>query len=133
VDGDASLRATGELALSAGASVTVAADRDLALRATELDVRATAGSVFVGTLSYWGARAQAAIGQVRVCARSLDMAIDRVSQHVKQAFRTVEVLDQLRAGTIDYRADRTASLRAENAAIVTRQLVKIDGSQIHIG
>jgi hypothetical protein len=125
VQGDAELSATGKLA--------IASDTKLELRAPVLEVHATDGALFIERLSYWGTRVQALLGQVRLCASSVDSVVDRVSEHVKQAFRTVHGLEQLRAGRIDYRAEEDVCVRGENAVITTRNLAKIDGKQIHIG
>lgn len=125
IEGDAELRASGTL--------TLGSEKKVAVQAPAVEVRASDGALFIERLSYWGARAQALLGEVKLCASSLDSAVDRVSEHVKRAFRTVRDLDQLRAGRVDYRTEQDMSLRAENAIVRTRSLAKIDGKQIHIG
>jgi len=57
----------------------------------------------------------------------------RFSQRVKNAYRRVEGMDQLRAQHIDHAADKTMSLRGENTLMTAKQLVKVDGEQIHMG
>jgi hypothetical protein len=131
--GDAEIRAGGALAIEGDAGVTVESNATIELRSQGLDVRASEGALFIERLSYWGSRAQALVGEVKLCAGALDSAVDRFSQHVKHAFRAVARLDQLRAGRIDYRAEEDVSVRAENATVLTRNLTKIDGKQIHIG
>lgn len=44
-----------------------------------------------------------------------------------------EGLDEIRAGTVDVRADDLASVRGENTIVSARELAKVDGKQIHIG
>src|ERR1700733_5371203 len=68
VKGDAELSATGKLA--------IASDTKLELRAPGLEVHATDGALFIEQLSYWGSRAQALLGQVRLCASSVDSVVD---------------------------------------------------------
>ena len=50
----------------------------------------------------------------------------------KSAVR-VDGLDQVRSTHIDYRADQTLQLQAENLIANATNLVKVDGEQIHLG
>ena len=59
--------------------------------------------------------------------------LERLSQRVKRSYRTVDELDQLHARQLDYKVDKTMSLRAANALLTAEQLVKVDGGQIHLG
>jgi Protein of unknown function (DUF3540) len=52
---------------------------------------------------------------------------------VPRSLRTVEAMDQLRAGQIDHVAQGTLNLHGENAVVTAEELVKLDGEQIHVG
>ncbi len=52
---------------------------------------------------------------------------------IGRAYRTVEETDHLRAESIDHRAEKTLKMHAENSLLTSEQLVKVDGSQVHIG
>ena len=47
--------------------------------------------------------------------------------------RVVEECDYLRSGEVDYRADKNMSLRGDNTMVTAKELVKVDGGQIHLG
>jgi hypothetical protein len=68
-----------------------------------------------------------------VVADSCDSVFDRLLQRVKRSYRFVEEHDQVRAAQIDYVAQNNASLRGENTLITAKDLVKVDGEQIHLG
>ncbi|MCZ7681708.1 MAG: DUF3540 domain-containing protein [Sandaracinaceae bacterium] len=59
------------------------------------------------------------------------LTLQRLSQRVKRAYRFVEEMDVTRAGSIDYRADDVASLRARHTVMAADEQVKVDGKQIH--
>ena len=47
--------------------------------------------------------------------------------------KRVDGLDQLKAEHVDHSAKKTMNLHGENAVMTARQLVKVDGEQIHVG
>jgi uncharacterized protein DUF3540 len=132
-EGDLQIHAArGRIGLCADGIDLVGAD-DVSVNAGELDVRARAGTLAVAALDLFGEVLQANVAKVTALAETLDATAERISQRVKRAFRFVEEIDQTRAGSIDLRAEKVASVRAENALISARLLAKIDGEQINIG
>lgn len=65
--------------------------------------------------------------------KAIDMLADRIVSHSKTSQRTVEEVDQVKAGTIDYRATGSAQIGGEQALVTGAELVKVDGGQIHVG
>jgi hypothetical protein len=45
----------------------------------------------------------------------------------------VEDVDHLKANQIDYVVDGNASIQADNTLVTAEKLVKLNGSQVHIG
>ena len=86
-----------------------------------------------GSLAVLASTVLAHADSARVAMKTVDSFCDRLSQTVKNCLRTVEETDQLRAGRLDYRTDNEMVLRAENVLASARNLVKVDGEQIHIG
>ena len=86
-----------------------------------------------GTLAVLASTVLAHADGARIAVRAVDTFCDRLSQTVKRCLRTVEDIDQLRAGRVDYRTEKEMLLRAENVLAGARKLVKFDGEQIHIG
>jgi hypothetical protein len=59
--------------------------------------------------------------------------LERLHLKARSAGRDVVELDQIRAGNMDYRAEQTMSLRAENVLTKAEELAKVDGGHIHLG
>ncbi len=122
------------LAVLTGAEATrIACEAELAIEAPRLAVRAEEGTVAVTRLGFFAGIVDAQLKKVSLLADDLDTMAERITQRAKRVMRFVEELDQLRAGTVDVRAESLAAIRAENALISARVLAKIDGEQINLG
>jgi hypothetical protein len=134
VEGDLQVQVpAGSFGVAAQEGVSVVSAKDTTLVSGRIDVRAVEGSVALERLTYWGRVIRSEVEKIKLLAGSFDSVLERWSQKVKRAYRNVEQLDQLRAQSIDYRADKTMSLHAGNALVTAEELVKIDGEQIHLG
>jgi hypothetical protein len=89
--------------------------------------------LLVESLSYVGTVVQAQIEKAKLAATVLDTSVERLTQRATRAYRFVEEFEHVRAERLDYAAKKNLSLHAENALVTAEQLVKIDGSQIHLG
>ncbi len=71
-------------------------------------------------------------GPAKQKLRALREALCR--QHIKdRAYRFVEEMEHVRAGSIDYAARENVRFHGRNALVTAQQLVKMDGEQIHMG
>jgi Mg2+/Co2+ transporter CorB len=100
---------------------------------SDLQINADAADLTCRHLTITGAILQAAFERIKIFANSLDSLVDRLHERVKRSYRFVEETDQVRAENIDHRAEKLLNLRGENAVINARELVKVDGEQIHFG
>jgi hypothetical protein len=133
-DGDLELRQRhGRVTIAAQEGIDLIAAKDISLIGQGLQVNAADGNVVLQKLSFVGGLVRAEMEKVKMLAGTFDSVLDRLSQRVKRAYRTVEETDQLRAERIDYSATSTMSLHGENAVVTAEQLVKVDGEQIHLG
>jgi len=71
--------------------------------------------------------------EVKVVAKSLDQVVERFSQRSKRSFREVSDFDQVKAGTMHHKIEKTLRVHAGDAAITADGVVKMDGKQIHVG
>lgn len=134
VDGDLEFQLRGgRFTVAAQEGVDLVSAKDVSVTSAGLDVNTGDGNVVVQRLSFLGTLVRAEVEKVKVLAGSFDSVLDRLSQRVKRAYRTVEEFDQLRAERIDYVAKKNMTLRGENALISAEELVKVDGDQIHLG
>lgn len=65
--------------------------------------------------------------------KAIETLAERIVSHSKTALRTVEAVDQVKAGNLDYRAEQTANIGGEQALITGSRIVKVEGGQIHVG
>jgi hypothetical protein len=134
VDGDLELVSrTGRVRVAGAEGVSLASHADVTIAAGELELRAVATSLVTEGLELLGKAARVEVGQVKILAETLDAVLDRLSQRIKRAYRVVEERDHLRAGTIDYAAEKAISLSSENTIVLAKELVKVDGGQIQLG
>lgn len=134
VEGDLRLRPkNGRVILASSEGVSIASSKDVSVAAGKLDVNAIDGVIGLQQLRYVGRFLQAEIVKSKVLGGTLDRVFDRVSETVKRAYRVVEELDQLKAESIDYSAKETMRLHGKHTLMTARELVKVDGEQIHMG
>lgn len=134
VEGDLRLRADGgKVEVSSSEGVTMATPRDITMVGGSVSVRALAATLASETMTLVGKAVVGELDKVKVVARTLDTIVDRFTQRAKRAIRIVEESDHLRAERIDYTAEKSVTVHGDNALVTARQLVKIDGAQIHLG
>lgn len=133
-EGDLELTApAGKVAIVSKEGVDIATGGDVGVAARAVSMRARIGSVVFERFSYIGDVVRAEVSKTRLEGGVLERFVDRVSEKVKRSFRTVEELDQVKAKRIDYGAEQVLALHSENAVVAAKELVKVDGAQIHVG
>ncbi len=134
VKGDLRLRPeNGRVVLASSEGVSIASSQDVSIAAGKVDVNAVDGVIGFSTLRYVGRFLQAEVEKTKLFGSTLDRVFDRVSETVKRAYRVVEELDQLRAERVDHSASETMRLHGRHTLMTARELVKVDGEQIHMG
>lgn len=123
----------GRFVVASQEGIDLVAAKDVSITAGGLNVRAGEGNVFIDRLSMLGTVARAEIEKVKLFAGSLDSVLDRLHQKVKRSYRRVEEVDQVKAGQIDYVAEKTMTLRSTNTVMTAEELVKVDADQVHLG
>jgi hypothetical protein len=134
VDGDLEVRVTGgRFSVTSPIGIDLAGGQDVSIVSGEVNINAVTGNVVVDRIAFLAATLRAEVGKVKYVGEIFDSVLERVSQRVQRSFRRVEEVDQVRAGRVDYAAEKSMCLKAENAIVDAKQLVKIEGAQIHIG
>lgn len=123
----------GRLSLSAEEGVDLASSGEATVTAPRLSLSTSEGKLFANRFGVIAGRVDAELGRLGVVAESIDTVAKRMRHHLERCYRLVEGIDQLRAGTIDMKADRFARLHAEDTVVTAEALVKVDGAQIHLG
>jgi hypothetical protein len=134
LDGDLTVKLPGgRFVVAAAEGIDLVSGKTATVTADQVNVNARIGSLLVESLSYVGTVVQAQIEKAKLAATVLDTSVERLTQRAKRAYRFVEEFEHVRAERLDYAAKKNLSLHAENALVTAEQLVKIDGSQIHLG
>lgn len=131
--GDVAITAGGRLTLHAADGLDLATPAAATVSADELHVQARKGTAALEELSIFARRVLASLARLTHVGQVLELFVDRVTQRSQHSMRAIEGIDHTSAQTIDYRAERTAHVRAEHAIVDGKELVKLDGGQIHLG
>jgi hypothetical protein len=123
----------GRLTIAAQEGMSLASAKDISLAAPELNIHSLDSEVSIHHLAFNGGFWLGQVEKVRFLATTLDSVIERLSQRIKRSYRTVEEIDQLRAGRLDYLIDKLLSLRGKYSMLTAKEDVKIDGERIHMG
>lgn len=134
VEGDLRLRSSrGKVAVVGQAGVDLISAGPTKLLSNTLEVRSVTANVVVEGIDLVGGWFRAELDRARLAAKSLDQVLDRFSQRVRRSYRRVEDIDQLQAGTVHHRVEKTLRVHAHDAAVTADGIVKLDGKQIHVG
>ncbi|MCX4247160.1 DUF3540 domain-containing protein [Paraliomyxa miuraensis] len=132
-DGDLAVRTEGRLTLSAHAGMELHTPRNLGVSSDELTVQARQGRAAIQELSLLCRRVFASLSRVTRVGEVLELFVDRVLQRSKHSMRAIEGLDRTSAGALELEAEGAAHVKATHALVNGKELVKMDGGQIHLG
>lgn len=133
VPGDLSVAATGRLTLAGAEGVDLTSAKGLRLHGDAMEVQARTAHVTLRDLTVLARTVFASLVEVTRVGRVLQLLVDRVTQRSQHSVRAIEGLDSTRAGTVDLRAQGRANIQATHALVNGKDLVKMDGGQIHLG
>ncbi len=139
---DAALVCDGNLDVKVGAGrfrvvaqegVDLVTPKDVNVLANEIGLHASRAKLFASEILAIGSEVIGELTNVKLKGSFFDKVFERVSERVQRSFRRVDEIDQLKAKQLDYLAEETMCLRSENMVAVAKDLVKVDGEQIHFG
>ncbi len=109
----------GAFSVNAQKGVTLASAAEVGIAAKGLRVSA--------------AEANLVIRSIRLFAQHCESLLTRLLQRVHFSQRIVVDTEQVKAGRIDYSAEKELTLQGQDASLHADRLIKVDGGQIHIG
>lgn len=133
IDGDTSLKAGGKLRIEGEEGIALQTPKALSFLSRALTIRSGRAELATESLVAVAKQARASFEEAGVVSRTIDAVAERITQKAARAYRMVSELDQLRARHLDYRADHSARISSDNTIVTARQVVKVDGEQVHIG
>lgn len=133
VEGAVTLRSTEKLSLVGEKGVDVVGGTAVRIASVRVDVNSVETRIASHAVEILGDVVKAELGRAKIVAKSIDGLVERMSQRVKRSFRWVEEIDQVKAKHIDYAAENVAHIRGETTVVTAKDLVKVNGEQIHVG
>jgi hypothetical protein len=134
VDGDLHLQSKrGGIAIQSAGALDLQSDTAVATRAPQWKLTAERGQCSVSELDYQGAEVRFSVLVSRFVGHACEVVLDRLHLLTRSSFRITEEIEQVRAGQIDIQASRTLRLHAKNTLVTSKELVKVDAEQIHMG
>ncbi|GEM_PF-423253 len=134
VDGDLELEARGgKIRIKGDAGVALETPATLDLRARELVAQAERARFSFTELRALAREVFASFQRVTHVGKLLELLVDKVTQRSRHSVRAISGVDLTQAGTIDQRSEGDLLISAERALINGKELVKMDGAQIHLG
>lgn len=133
-DGDIEvLSKNGKLQLGSKQGIHFTTPEQIRLASSTLQAVADQGEISISHLSFLGRHFEGTISQIKLIAGKFESFIDFFRQNTKRSYRSVEDIDQLRAGKIDYDAEKLMSIRGKYSIVTAKEDIKIDGKMIHMG
>lgn len=123
----------GALRISGHGGLALQSAQQISVQAAQLRVDALQGDVTIHQMSIVGEVWRSCIDTVKTMGRNFDSVLERYHARVSRSYRSVEELDQVKAGQIDYQADSSLQLHGKYALVTADELVKMDAEQIHLG
>lgn len=133
VNGDLALEANGGALSLSGRQVTVAPQEAVAIQAPFVTLAGDEGRLRFRHLSVLSRLLSVSTQRAEALCERLDMAARQVFQRVKNIFRRVEGLEEVRAGRISLQSQAGVDVRGGRVTVISDADVKIDGRGIHIG
>ncbi len=122
----------GRLTVSAGQSLQLRAP-SCEVHAEQAELRAGKVSLVYRTLQSVGELAALTVGQLRLVGTMLSSVFDQQVHHARQHQRTVDGVDRLDAKVIQQHASSLLHLQGENLLANGERVIKMQGTQIHLG
>jgi Protein of unknown function (DUF3540) len=125
--------APGALRISTARDLSIESGGELSLRSEALSTVARQTRMLVGTLRLVASDIVAESRAVRLVCSVARATADSLHVVAQRSFRHVEHSDHQRCGYLDLEAEQLVQIKARNTMIMSEQMTRVDGSQIHVG
>jgi hypothetical protein len=123
----------GELSLNGSRGINMSSLQSLNVITEEVNLVAKKGLLNIDNLKAVGTRIVAKITNVQTFAHTLETVAEHWLQKLKNSFRQIEGVDQLKTKDSIHTVQNLYSMRAKQAAILAKKDIKIDAERIHMG
>ena len=123
----------GQLHMNASQGLSLSTQQEMDLLAEKVSVNAEKGLLNIKILNVIGSTLVSRINNVQVFVRSLETVAEHWLQKVKNSFRQIEGVDQLKTKDSLHTIENLYSMRSKQAAILAKKDIKMDAERIHMG
>jgi hypothetical protein len=113
--------------------IALAASQEVSLQAPKVGLTAVCGEMSFTHLQTSAQEVNARFGKVTSLALSVQSTVGRLIQRAQDCFRSVENLDETRAGRVRIQVKDRFHLTSRHASVIAEGQVKIDGEKIDLG
>lgn len=123
----------GQMYIDASEGLNLSTEQEMNLLSDKLSISADRGLVNIRNLSAIGSTLVCKIRNIHTLVHSLETVADHWLQKLKNSFRQVEGVDQLKTRDSLHTIDNLYSMRSKQAAILAKKDIKMDAERIHMG
>ena len=113
--------------------VAVLAGKSTTVTTPKLEVQAAKGRARIDDFGFVGKVATVGVTMLKTVAESAERTAGRLVERLGRSYRFIEETENVRARDIDMRTEANLQLRGEHTVVMARKIVKVDGTQIHMG
>jgi len=133
-DSDVDIKTSeGSLSIASKQGIDLASTEDINLIASRLGIASSEGEINISRLTFLGSFFEGSLETVKLLARTFDSITERFFRRTKRSYRFIEDTDQVKAGSLNYVADKSLMLRGTFSQMTAKEDVHIDGERINIG
>jgi hypothetical protein len=133
-DSDVDIRTSeGSLSIASKQGIDLASTESINLIASRLGIASSEGDINISRLTFLGGFFEGSLETVKLLARTFDSITERFFRRTKRSYRFIEDTDQVKAGSLNYIADKSLMLRGTFSQMTAKEDVHIDGERINIG
>ena len=123
----------GQLHMNARQGLQLSTQQEMNLLSEKLSVSSEKGLFHINSLTAIGSTLVSKISNIQTFAHTLETVAEHWLQKLRNSFRQVEGLDQLKTRDSLHTVDNLYSMRARQAAVLAEKDIKMDAERIHMG
>ena len=123
----------GQVIIQAKKSLNMVSDEEINMASRNYSLIATKALFNIDKLTALGSTLVSKINSVRTIANAVETVADHWVQKLKNSFRQVEGVDQLKTKDSIHTVKNLYSMRSKQAAVLAKKDIKIDAERIHMG
>ena len=132
--GDVTLNAgQGQLHLNAQQGISISSEQHINLASEEYTLLANKALFGIDSLTAIGSKLVSKINNVQTIADTVETVAVNLLQKLKNSFRQIEGVDQVKARDSIHTVRNLYSMRSKQAAILAKKDIKVDAERIHMG